>query len=187
MNQTHNLIQVIRSGKFLVLDTETTGLHRGEICQIAVVNSDGKVLIDQYVKPVDPIPLDAQRIHGISDEMVAGAQSFSALVPELVNILTGQNVIVYNATYDRKMLHQSAEACGIPKTDWRDLSRWWCAMEAFAEIYGDYNSYRHSYTWQKLTTAAAYYNLPVVDAHSALGDCQMTLAVCKAMAEAVKS
>ncbi len=186
MNNTHNLIQVIRSGKFVILDTETTGLERGEIVQIAVIDSSGQVLMDQYIKPVNPIPPSVTAIHGITDAMVATAQPFSAVVPELLKILTDQNVIVYNAVYDRKMLHQSAEACGHPKTEWRELSHWWCAMEVFAEVYGDWNSYRQSYRWQKLTTAARYYNLPILNAHSALGDCQMTLGVCRAMAAAVK-
>ncbi|MCA0453393.1 MAG: 3'-5' exonuclease [Chloroflexi bacterium] len=187
MLETHNIVQVIRSGNFVVLDTETTGLNRwDEICQIAVVNSHGHVLMDTYVKPAKPIPADATRIHGITNDMVMSAPNFAGVVTNLVGLLSGMNVIVYNALYDRKMLHQSADAIGLAKTDWRTLSRWWCAMETFAEIYGEWNSYHQSYKWQTLSTASRYYNPPVIDAHSALGDCQMTLAVCRAMAEAVK-
>lgn len=188
MNNTHNLIQVIRSGKFVILDTETTGLDRtAEICQIAVIDPEGQVLMDTYLKPAKPIPADATRIHGITDGMVASAPGFANILPDMVKLLTGTNVIVYNALYDRKLLHQSADANGLPKTDWRTLSSWWCAMETFAEIYGEWNSYHQSYKWQTLSTASRHYDLPVLDAHSALGDCLMTLAVCRKMAEAVKS
>lgn len=187
MLETHNLVQVIRSNRFVILDTETTGLNRtDEIVEIAVIDSAGQTLLSTFVKPSNRIPAEATRIHGITDVMVADAPNFSFIVPSLLDVLTGQNVIVYNAIYDRKMLHQSAEANGLPKTDWKELSRWWCAMETFAEIYGEWNSYRQSYKWQTLSTACRHYGLPVSNAHSALGDCEMTLAVCRAMAESVK-
>ncbi len=182
MSELQQLLNVIRAGQFLILDTETTGLERGEIVQISVIDSSGSALINTLVKPVEPIPPSTTRIHGITNQMVTTAPRFADVVGDLRQIINGQQVIVYNAVYDRKMLHQSAEAAGIEKTDWKAISRWWCAMEGFAEVYGDWNSMRRSYRWQKLTTAASYYGLPLVDAHSALGDCLMTLAVCKRMA-----
>ncbi len=182
MSELQALLEVVRSGQFLILDTETTGLERGEVVQIGVIDASGKTLIDTFVKPREPIPPSTTRIHGITNQMVAKAPPFETVVENLRQILTGQHVIVYNAVYDRKMLHQSAEAAGIEKTDWRSISHWWCAMEGFAEVYGDWNNMRRSYRWQKLATAARYYNLPVVDAHSALGDCLTTLAICKRMA-----
>ncbi len=42
---------------------------------------------------------------------------------------------------------------------------------------------RGGYRWHKLVDAARHYRIPVVDAHSALGDAKLTLAVVKAMAE----
>jgi len=177
------ILEVIKSGQFVILDTETTGLNNAEIVSIAVVGSNGETLLDTLIKPIRPIPADATRIHGITNEMVVSAPAFESILPELQRLLTGTNVIVYNAVYDRKMLHQSAEAAGLPKTDWKVLSDWYCAMETFAEVYGDWNDYHQSYRWQKLTTACHYYDVPVVGAHGALADCLMTLEVCKKMAE----
>ena len=182
MSELQEMLSVIRGGEFLILDTETTGLERGEVVQISVIDSTGAALINTLVKPIESIPASTTRIHGITNGMVATAPRFADIVENLRQTISGKHVIVYNAVYDRKMLHQSAEAAGIEKTDWRALSRWWCAMEGFAEVYGDYNSMRRSYRWQKLSTAAQYYHLPVVDAHSALGDCLTTLAICKRMA-----
>lgn len=172
---------MLKAGNYVVLDTETTGLERGEVCQIAIVESTGHVAFDVLVKTVNLIPMDATRIHGITNEMVEDSPSFAELVPSIRNALAGRNVVVYNAVYDRKMLHQSAEAAGIVKTDWKVISEWWCAMEAFAEIYGDWNEYRQSYRWQKLSTACQYYRIPVQNAHTALADAQMTLELCKRM------
>lgn len=185
MNTQAEFAQIIRDGNFVVLDNETTGLERGEIVQIGIIDSSGQTLIDSLVKPVEPIPPSATRIHGITDQMVINAPGFSEIWTRILPMLTNTNVIVYNAVYDRKMLHQSAEAAGLGRTDWKGLSPWWCAMEAFAEIYGEWNEYRGNYKWQRLSTACSYYNIPVVGAHGALADCLMTLAVCKKMAEAL--
>lgn len=174
---------LIRQDNFLVLDTETTGLYDGEICQIALLKSDGQVLLDTLVKPTRPIPPDATRIHGITDADVIDAPGWSLIAPALLEMIRGQDVIIYNAVYDRKMMHQAAEKCGMDKIDWKTHAGFHCAMEAFAELYGDWNDYHKSYRWQKLTAAAAYYGINSLNAHSALGDCLMTLAVCKAMLE----
>jgi DNA polymerase-3 subunit epsilon len=174
--------RMVKQGNYVVLDTETTGLDDGEICQIAVIDSTGNVLLDSLVRTTRPIPMDATRIHGIHDEDVDGFPNWREISAQLIPLLSGRDVIIYNAVYDRKMMHKSAEAVGMPKIDWKTQARFWCAMEAFAEVYGDWNSYRNSYRWKKLTEAAVYYGLPTENAHSALGDCLMTLAVIKRMA-----
>jgi DNA polymerase III epsilon subunit-like protein len=186
MSQVQQLVEVIRSGNFVVLDTETTGLdYRAEIVSIAVISSKGETIINTLLKPSRPIPPDATRIHGITDNDVADAPTFPDILPQLTPILTGTNVVVYNATYDRKLLHQSAEGWNVPKTDWKTLSPWHCAMQVFAEIYGDWNDWHQSYRWQRLSTACQYYKIPVVGAHGALADCLMTLEVCKKIAEGI--
>lgn len=54
-------------------------------------------------------------------------------------------------------------------------------MEDFAKIYGEWNSVRGSYKWQKLTRAAEYYGYDwsqrAETAHNSLGDCYATLFV----------
>ncbi|MNI49366.1 hypothetical protein D3C73_1039750 [compost metagenome] len=56
-------------------------------------------------------------------------------------------------------------------------------MLAYAEFYGDWNEYKNSYRWKKLSDAAAQQRV-VIDgqAHRALSDVQMTLGVIRAMA-----
>jgi len=177
-----DLNDVAHNHPFVILDTETNGIHAGaEICQIAVIDWQGKVLLDTLVKPYNGIPDGATRIHGISEAMVLNAPTFPVVHEQLYDILNGRHVVVYNAKFDRGMLHKSAEAWDMPKTEWKEISSWWCAMEEFAVEYGEWNEYHQSYKWQKLSTAAAFYGIPVVDAHSALGDCKMTLEVVRRM------
>lgn len=174
---------MIRTEDFLVLDTETTGLdQRAEICQLAVIDYNGTTLMDTLLKPVRPIPADASRIHGIYDSDVANAPTWPQVVEDLKRIVAGRNLVIYNAKYDRSMMHRSSEAWNMPKFEWKAHANFWCAMDAFSEIYGEWNDYYQSYRWQKLTVAASYYSFPVINAHSALGDCLMTLGVVMSMA-----
>lgn len=178
-----SILSAVSTGNFVVLDTETTGLHQGEIVQIAIVDDKGNTLLNQLIKPVNGIPESASAIHGISDDMVKNSPTFDMVVNSIRGYLAGKTVIVYNANYDRKMLHQSAEAVGIPKTDYKSFSKWVCAMEAFAPIFGEENIRYGGYKWQKLTTAARHYNVNVENAHDALGDCLMTLGIVQAMSK----
>ncbi len=177
-----SIIDVIKSGEFVILDTETTGLYAGsEIVSIAIIDSKGETLLDTLVKPAQPIPTDATRIHGITNEMVKDAPPFP--LDQIHELLAEQQVIVYNASYDQTMLYRSAESAGMTRVDWAGIADWHCAMEHFAEIYGEWNEYHGNYRWQRLETACRYYKIPVVGAHGALADCLMTLEVCKKMAE----
>ncbi len=171
---------------FVVLDTETTGLHEGEIVSIAITNEHGNAILDCLVKPTYAIPPDATAVHGITNAMVVDAAPWKLLTLEIERILTGRNVVVYNAVYDRKMMHHSAEYAGLPKTDWKTLSSWHCAMEQYAAFYGSWNSYHSNFKWHSLTKACQNEGIVISDgsAHTAIGDCIMTHALLRHMAKA---
>lgn len=180
-----NFIEVIQSGDYLVLDTETTGLGSdAEICQIAIVDSSGKVLLDTLVKPMQPIPVEATAIHGITNEMVKDTQPFQWA--EVFDFLNDRNVIVYNSEYDVRLLDQTSFIVGCTiGVEWKQVANFYCAMKQFAKIYGDWSDYHKSYKWKPLSLATAFYGIENIDAHSALSDCLATLAICKAMAAKV--
>jgi DNA polymerase-3 subunit epsilon len=179
--EPRSFFDVIRSGKFLVLDTETTGINEGEIVQIAIINAQGETLLDTLVRPYEAIPRDATRIHGINNLMVADAPTWQQITAKVKYLIEGKDLIVYNALYDRRMMHQSNEAWGLPKIDWAHLATWHCAMLEYARYHGEWNDWANDYRWQKLGDACRQMGIEVNGAHSALGDCLMTLAVCKAM------
>lgn len=179
-NKMITIFDIIRSGDYLVLDCETTGLHSGsEIVQIAIIDAQANVLLDTLVKPVHPIPAEATAIHGITNEMVSMAEEFPA--DDINDLVYGRNVIVYNSDYDVTMLYRSEQVINKYVYKWKEIANWYCAMEAFASIYGEWNNKFKSYRWQKLSTACAYYGIQNVGAHSALADCLSTLAICRAM------
>ena len=58
--------------KPVYIDTETTGLEKtDEIVEFSIVDFDGSILYSSLVKPSKPIPTEASRIHGITNEMVS--------------------------------------------------------------------------------------------------------------------
>jgi len=154
----------------VILDTETTGLeYNAEIVQVAVIDMASRVLLDTLVKPTRPIPPDASRIHHITDAMVAAAPTFAELAPRLYHIIGGKRVLIYNASFDMRLLRQSATAAN---THWPAMTAD-CVMEAYSAWVGDWSDYHGNYRWQRL---------PGGD-HSALGDCRATLDVLRRMAE----
>ncbi len=176
------LIDVIQSDDFLILDSETTGVDsNAEMVSIAIINSKGFPLLDTLIKPMSPIPQGATAIHGIHDAMVENARRFP--FSEIAGIINGKQVIVYNADFDRTMLYRSMKAA-FPKVyiDWAKIATFHCAMLEFARIYNDWDYRRKSYRWKKLDVACEYYHIQREGAHNALVDCLDTLKVCQAMA-----
>jgi DNA polymerase-3 subunit epsilon len=181
-----SFVSKVSKKPFLVLDTETTGTKRSdEICSVAIINSDGETLLDMLVKPTKPIPNAAFNTHKIRNEMVASAPPWTEVAPKVLEIVTGNPVVIYNAVFDVGMLQNSDRQSGKSFADWQDetAKEWLCAMRAFATFNNEWNSYRRSYAWKPLSVAAARFKVPVVNAHSALGDCLMTLGVVRGLVQ----
>lgn len=130
------------------LDTETTGLFNAELVELALLDGRGRPLINTLLRPVRATSWpEAEAIHGISPEMVKDAPTLEDIVPELVRHLTGNHLVVYNLGFDFAFLPEPVRRAPVKRS---------CAMEAFAEHYGDWNDYHQSYRWQKLGVAARY-------------------------------
>lgn len=182
----------------LFLDTETTGLSgMDEICEIAVINLAGDVLINMLVKPTRPISENTSQIHGITNAMVANAPTFGDLLPRLEQVLRGRHVLVCNVEFDEGKLERSAIANGSefvmpgnPAWWWnfevepQIMSFWHCAMELYAQYYGDWNDYHHSYRWQKLSSAALQCGIELpLNTHRAQMDAELTRRIILHVAE----
>ena len=179
--------QSLMTRGFYVLDTETTGLGKqDEIVQIGIVDQDGKTAIDELIKPTIPIPFGASKVHGIYDRDVEQASNFSAIYTALSKLLAGQMVIAYNMTFDRRMMRQSGDKYALPeiRMNWNHDMSQHCAMRQYAQYRGQRRKGWHGYKWHRLGNAVAEEGLEVVDAHNALGDARMTLALIRKMAEA---
>ena len=130
------------------------------------------------VNPGIPIPADATAIHGTSDTDVADSPSFPALWPLVRDALRNADcVLIYNASYDCRLIRQSLEGHGDALAQAGQLS-YGCIMELYARYYGQYSEYHGSYTWQKLVNAVRQCGLHMDGAaHRALADTRASLAV----------
>lgn len=166
------------------VDTETTGLGpEAEICDIAIIGIDGRVLLDSLVFPLNPIPAEASAVHHITDDMLrqANAPRWSELWPRVATILhPGRPTIVYNAGYDLGIINQVNRAAKCPEFP----RGWQCAMLAYGEFDGTHSFRGPGFKWHKLSNAAAALGIENPGAHRALADAETTRLLVLAMSRA---
>ena len=156
----------------VLLDLETTGLgDDAEACEVALTDVHGRVLLSSLIKPHQPIPEDATRVHGITNEMVSRAPRFRDLWTSILTLTLGQKVVIYNAQFDTRIMQQICRREGFPCP--RAILSAECAMLQYSAWFGEWNERYGSYKWQPL---------PGGD-HSALGDCKSLAKVLERMAK----
>ena len=167
----------------IVLDTETTGLDckKDDLLQVSIVDGDGELIFNEYVRPLRKLSWPgAQRVNGISPEMVAGCPPVTAYLSSLQAILDSADRIGgYNTSFDLDFL--KAAGLRIGSQEVIDV------MEEFAPIYGEYSEKYGKYKWQKLTRCAEYYGYDWGSgrAHDSLADARATLFCLKKIRNAV--
>ena len=155
--------------KPVFLDTETTGLNRSdEIVEITIVDSDGQVLVDSFVRPSQPIPLEATRINNITNEMVQGAPSWPVLWTQQIRpILTGKMIVAYNSEFDLRMMQQSHDRYRLP---WRESLHSHDLLKLYAQFRGVWDPTRRSWKYFSLEEAGKTSAISLPNAHRALAD-----------------
>jgi DNA polymerase-3 subunit epsilon len=164
----------------IIIDTETTGLESNdEVIEISLLDCQGNVLLDTLVKPLGRISREAARIHGIQNSDLVNAPRWLDVVPDLMNALRDRTVVMYNASFDTRLIQQSC-ICNMMQPFNLHAH---CAMKEYAKFWGQWSDERQSFKWQSLANAAKQQGITVDgDAHRALTDCRTTRAVIKAMA-----
>lgn len=107
------------SGRFLALDTETTGTNRSKdrIVELFVVEVDSNLNVGpsflQRFNPEMPIPPAATAVHGIRDEDVCQSPPFHSLAARIQTMLTDAVLIAFNGlTFDLPLLHEELVRAG---------------------------------------------------------------------------
>jgi DNA polymerase-3 subunit epsilon len=103
----------------IFLDTETTGLspESGDrIIEIGCVEMVDRRLSGRnkhfYVNPQRRNTEDAIKVHGLTDEFLADKPPFAAVADELMDYLSGAEVVIHNAPFDVGFLNVELERMG---------------------------------------------------------------------------
>lgn len=173
---------------FVVLDTETTGLHPehgDQAITIGVVSKTGKILLDAQIRATVPISREAEAKHGITTAQALKFPPFIESHPHLVRVTKGKTVVAYSVRgYDERIIRSTCEAHRYPVLEFHEFEE---ALYPASIIIGDWNEHHDNYKWQSLETAARYFDINVAalgsdQAHNAVTDCLTTLRVIEAMA-----
>ena len=153
------------------LDTETTGFSKhDQIVEIAIIDHEGTVLMDTLIKPTVPISYHAIQVHGINEHKVKNAPSFADIWPTLLEILNNRPVVIYNQSFDLRMIRQSQQAHGITAMEPPQV---YCAMEMYTAFRGK----------AKLEVAAEQCGIPVpTNRHRAAADAELMRQLVRYMA-----
>ncbi|WP_425038194.1 exonuclease domain-containing protein [Primorskyibacter sp. S187A] len=105
---------------YVVFDTETTGLlptQGDEIVQIAAMRLLGARIVEgevlnTFVDPGRAIPAASTKVHGITQDMVAGAPDIAEAGAELHAFAHGAVLVAHNAPFDMAFFHKHADVIG---------------------------------------------------------------------------
>jgi DNA polymerase III subunit epsilon len=162
---------------WMILDLETTGVgNNAEITEIAAITMTGTILINTLVQPEHPIPTTITAKTGITNELVAGKPSFASVYDRYRSLFTFYRILAYNAPFDIRILQNNIRRTG--NDEWMPRG-YLCLMR----LVGNYVTRQEGKsTPMNLGAACRYFDVKPLQAHRALGDCQSSLALLKALA-----
>jgi len=168
------------SKKYVVLDTETTGLDRGtdRIIQFALVeiptvtlevNKEEIILksTEGNVNPQIRIPSDATRIHGISDDDVKDCPPFTEFIEKILSTIGNSVVVGHNIQFDLDFLNAELIRAGKEPIK----NECYCTLKASREILPP-KGYSGKFS---LVALRNFFNINTGDAHNALVDANATV------------
>ena len=103
----------------IVLDTETTGLNPAtgdrivEIGCVELVNhvATGKSY-HQYINPQRPMPDEAFRVHGLSDDFLADQPTMADVMADFIGFIGDAPLIIHNADFDMRFINAELNLLG---------------------------------------------------------------------------
>ncbi|MBP9853616.1 MAG: 3'-5' exonuclease [Candidatus Omnitrophica bacterium] len=157
----------------VVFDVETTGLFPKDgdrIIEIAAIKVKNNVVTDTCTFLINPgreIPMEAQRINKITDEMVAGAPTAAEVLPGMIDFIGSASLVGHNIKFDLDFLCYELSLCGRKlRTTTQALDTLKMARMLLPQMN------RH-----RLSNVAQYFGVEILETHRALADVKLTVAV----------
>ncbi len=166
---------------FVALDVETTGTlsymdHIVELAAVRFVNGKEQNSFSTLVDPGVPMPEEASRVNGITDEMLKDQPKIADILHNFSQFCAGDPLVAHNAIFDFQFLSVALEKCYClapqgPLFDTYALSK---------KVFPGLSNY-------KLSTLVEYLKISVSQFHRARQDAWACGQVFNIILEAVKS
>ncbi|MEN2466088.1 3'-5' exonuclease [Ornithinibacillus sp. FSL M8-0202] len=163
---------------FVSIDFETANEKRHSPCAVGIVIADEKEILDEYYSLINPEtyfnPFNV-RVHGIVEEDVLDARTFSEIWPTLETYLSGNLVVAHNASFDMSVIRQSLDRGSMtyPELDYL------CTANIAKHVWPELENH-------KLNTLAAHHGF-ALNHHNALEDARVAAKVMQKAMESVES
>jgi len=160
---------LVNNSQFAILDLETTGFSpkRGDkIVEIAIITVDlqGNI-IEKYETLVNPNrEVSASHIHKITAEMVKNAPYIEEVMEDILYHLNNKTIVGHNIEFDLRFINHELSKYLNKEISLSGL----CTMRLSKLIIPNLPA-------RRLETFCEYFDIEQKEAHSALGDCQVTL------------
>ncbi len=103
---------------FVVFDIETTGFSptKNRIIEIGAVKVSAGKIVDRFstfVDPLVPIPYEIEKLTGITDDMVMGAEQIDTVLPQFMAFCENCILVAHNAQFDMSFIMENCDRQGI--------------------------------------------------------------------------
>jgi DNA polymerase III subunit epsilon len=168
----------IHQEHFVCIDCETTGLdpNQDRIIEVAAVHFTLTETFEKFESLVNPecvIPESSIAIHHITQEMVAGKPTITALLPHLLQLIGKRTIVGHGVGFDIEVIALAAERAGIPcnlrYNSYLDTLR-------MARLYGESPT-------NSLEQLRRHFNIELEGAHRAMNDVVVNMEVFKYLAK----
>jgi DNA polymerase-3 subunit epsilon len=112
----------------IILDTETTGLRTEDghrIIEIGCVEMINRRLTGrhyhQYINPQRAVEKEAMAVHGITNEFLQDKPLFATLAVELMEFISGAELIIHNAPFDLGFLNYELM---LTRGQWKQMTHY---------------------------------------------------------------
>ena len=105
--------------RYIVLDTETTGLDPDDghkIIEIGCIEIINRKVTDntfhKYINPLREIDIEASKVHGLTASNLSDKPLFNDIYDEFVSYISGSPLIIHNAPFDMGFLKKEFNHLG---------------------------------------------------------------------------
>jgi DNA polymerase-3 subunit epsilon len=166
---------ISRRTDWVVIDLETTGFGKSaEVIEIAIVDSEGRLLANTGVRPKGRITKEITKITGLDRKNLKHSPTWPEIDSSIRKILESRPVITYNAAFDLRILNQTAQRFNLQPFEIES----YCMMLGYAAHAAvPHPTRENAFRWHKLTGACEREGIEKRPAHRALDDALQTWAL----------